>query len=152
MPIYQYVYGPTGPQIPYQYYQYPQANQQSPFLATLYLPYLFRLINNPIHHDPCQLDILVKLPLDIPKFDGKIGGDPKNHVMNFHILCSSNSLMGGSIHLQLFQRTLTGIATKWYIELPQHSLSDFNDLEMAFLTHFQLPIRYEISTDLLTLL
>jgi hypothetical protein len=26
-----------------------------------------------------------KLPSDIPKFDGKPGEDPKNHVMNFHL-------------------------------------------------------------------
>ena len=58
--------------------------------------------------------------------------------------------MDGSICLRLFQRTLIGIAAKWYIELPQHSLWDFNALEMAFLTHFQLPIQYEIGTDLLT--
>ena len=60
--------------------------------------------------------------------------------------------MDGSIHLRLFQRILTGIAAKWYTELPQHSFWDFNALEMALLTHFQLPIRYEIGTDLLTLL
>ena len=51
-----------------------------------------------------------------------------------------------------FQRTLTGIAAKWYIELPQHSFWDFNALAMVFLTHFQLLIRYETGTDLLTLL
>ena len=57
-----------------------------------------------------------------------------------------------SIHLRLFQRTLTAIDAKWYIELPHHSFWDFNALAMDFLTHFQLPIRYEIGTDLLTLL
>ena len=54
------------------------------------------------------------------------------------------------IRLRIFKRTLASIATKWYIELPQHSFWDFNALAMAFLTHFQLPIRYEIGTDLLT--
>ena len=91
-----------------------------------------------------------KLPSDIEKFNGKISKDPKNHVMNFHLWCSSNSLMDDSIRLWLFQRTLTGVAAKWYIELPQHSFWDFNALAMAFLTHFQLPIRYETTTDLLT--
>ena len=46
--------------------------------------------------------------------------------------------------------TLIGIATKWYIELPQHSFVDFNSLEKKFLTHFQLPILYETGTDILT--
>ena len=126
--------------MPYQYYRYPQPNQQLPFLATLVLPDLSRLINDPIHHDPSWPAIPVKLPSDIPKLDGKLRKDPKNHVMTFHLWCSSNYLMDSSIYLCLFQRTLTGIAAKWYIELPQHSFWDFNALEMAFLTHFQLPI------------
>ena len=58
--------------------------------------------------------------------------------------------MDDSIRLRIFQRTLTGIAAKWYIELPQHSLWDFNALLMAFLMHFQLLIWYETGTDLLT--
>ena len=37
---------------------------------------------------------------------------------------------------------------KWYIELPQHSFVDFGSLETVFLTHFQLPIRYEMGTSL----
>ena len=124
----------------YRYYQYPQPNQQMPFLATLYLLVLSRWINDPICHDPSWPAILVKLPSDIPKFDGKPGEDPKNNVMTFHLWCSSNSLMDGSIRLRIFQITLTGIAAKWYIELPQHYFWDFNALEMSFLAHFQLPI------------
>ena len=58
--------------------------------------------------------------------------------------------MDGSIYLRLVQRTLTEVAAKWYIELPQHSFRDFNTLVMDFLTHFQLPIRYETGTNLLT--
>ena len=78
------------------------------------LPDLSRLINDPIHHDPSWPAIPVKLPSDIPNFDGKPSEDPKNHVsMNFHLWCSSNYLMDGSIRLQLFQITLTGIAEKW---------------------------------------
>ena len=38
---------------------------------------------------------------------------------------------------------------KWYIELPQHSFVDFGSLATVFLTHFQLPIRCEMGTDLL---
>jgi hypothetical protein len=58
--------------------------------------------------------------------------------------------MDDSVHLRLFQRTLTGSATKWYIELPHASFHDFNSLAMSFLMHFQLPIRYETGTELLT--
>ena len=58
--------------------------------------------------------------------------------------------MNDSIRLRLFQRTLTGTTTKWYIELPCHSFVDFSALETVFLTHFQLPIHYEMGIDLLT--
>ena len=54
------------------------------------------------------------------------------------------------VKLHLFPRTLTGNAAKWFIELPTSSFRDFGSLAMAFLTHFQLPIRYETGTDLLT--
>jgi hypothetical protein len=116
----QSTYGPTGlpTGIPPQSHQYPQVNQQLPFLATLDFPDLSRILNDPICHSPQWPAIPAKLPLDIPKFDGKAGEDPNNHVMNFHLWCSSNSLMDDSIRLRLFQRTLTGSAAKWYIELP----------------------------------
>jgi hypothetical protein len=44
---------------------------------------------------------------------------------------------------------LTGSIAMWYIELPRASFHDFNSLAMSFLTHFQLPIRYEMGTELL---
>ena len=52
MPIYQSDYGTTDPQMSYQYYQYPQPNQQLPFMAMSDIPDLSRLINDLIHHDP----------------------------------------------------------------------------------------------------
>ena len=70
--------------------------------------------------------------------------------MNFHLWCSSNSLMDDSIQLRLFQCTLTGMTANWYIKLPRHSFVDFSSLATVFLTHFQLPIRYETGMDLLT--
>jgi hypothetical protein len=140
-------YGPTGVPTQYSYHQYQQPNRQLPFLATLDLPDLSRLTNDPILHAPFWPTIPAKLPSDIPKFDGKPGEDPNNHVMTFHLWCSSNSLMDDSIRLRLFQRTLTGAATKWYIELSRNSFVDFNSLAMDFLTHFQLPIWYETGTN-----
>ena len=147
--VYQSTYGPPSMQIPYQYYQYLQPNQQLPFMATLDFPYLSRLINDPIHHDPSWPTIPVKLPLNIPTFNNKPSEDPKSHVMTYHLWCLSNSLMDGSIRLRHFQRTLTGTIAKWYIEFPWHSFWDFNILVMEFFTHFQLPIRYEMSTNIL---
>jgi hypothetical protein len=107
-------------------------------------------MNDPIFHSPVWLIIPAKLPSNIPKFDEKSGEDPNNHVMTFHLWCSSNSLMDDSIRLRIFQRTLTGFAAKWYIELPRASFHDFNSLAMSFLTHFQLPICYEMGTEILT--
>jgi hypothetical protein len=148
----QTAYGPTGlpTGLPPQSHQYPQVNRQLPFLATLDLPDLSRILNDPIRHSPQWPAIPAKLPSDILKFDGKVGEDPNNHVMTFHLWCSSNSLMDDSIRLHLFQRTLTGAAAKWYIELPRGFFSDFNTLAMAFLTHYQLPIRYDTGTEILT--
>ena len=50
----------------------------------------------------------------------------------------------------LFQRTLTGPTAKWYIELPRDYLDNFTALATNFLTHFQLPIRYETGMKLFT--
>ena len=58
--------------------------------------------------------------------------------------------MVDSVILRLFQQNLTGTTTKWYIELPQHSFVDFGSLAIVFLTHFQLPICYEMGIYLLT--
>ena len=111
-----------------------------PYLASLNLLDLTKLTNDPILHDATWPNMPTKLSSDIPKFDGKPGEDPNNHVMTFHLWCSSNSLMDDSIRLRLFQRTLTGSAAKWYIEFPRGFFIDFNTLAMAFLTHYQLPI------------
>jgi hypothetical protein len=51
--------------------------------------------------------------------------------------------MDDSIRLRLFQRNLMVSASKWYIDLPRGFFNEFNTLAMAFLTHYQLPIRYE---------
>jgi hypothetical protein len=136
--------------MPHQYH--PQVNQQLPFLSTLDLPDLSWLKNDPILHFPFWPIIPAKLPSDIPKFYGKPREDQNKHVMAFHLWCSSNSLMDDSIRFHLFQCTLTGSTTKWYIDLQFGSFKDFNSLAMDFLTHFQLPIHYETCTELLTFL
>jgi hypothetical protein len=91
----QTAYGPTGltTGLPPQSHQYPHVNRKLPFLATLYLHYLLRILNDLICHSPQWPSIPAKPPSDIPKFNGKLGEDPKNHVLNFHLWCSSNSLM-----------------------------------------------------------
>ena len=116
------------------------------FLATLNLPDLSKLINDLIRHSLVWPPILTKLPSDIPKFEGNVNEDPNTHIMTFHLWCSSNSLMDDNVRLRLFQRTLMGAASKWYIELPTTSFVDFGSLGNAFLHHFQLPIWYDSET------
>jgi hypothetical protein len=113
---------------------------QMPYLASLNIPDLTKLTNDPILHDATWPAMPTKLPSDIPKFEGKAGDDPANHVMTFHLWCSSNSIMEDSVRLRLFQRTLTGPSAKWYVEEKSGSHSTFESLAKAFLTFFQLPI------------
>jgi hypothetical protein len=117
-----------------------------PFLATLNLPDLSKLMNDPVRHDPSWLPIPTKLPSDIPKFEGKTSEDPDDHVTTFHLWCSSNSLNDNSIRLRLFQCTLMGVAAKWYIELPGGTYGNFNQMVLVFLNYFQLLVCYDAGT------
>jgi len=125
-------------------------NPQLSLLATLELLDVSKLTNDPILHNLYWPPVPTKIPGDCPKFDGKAGEDPQAHVMTYHLWCSSNSWLDDSIWLCLFQWTLVGSTAKWYIELARRSFQHFNSLVMAFLTHFQLSIRYKTGTHLLT--
>jgi len=78
------------------------AQTRLPFLATLNLPDLSKLINDPVRHIPGWPAVPTKLPSDIPKFEAKSREDPANHIMTFHLWCSSNSLMDDSIRIRHF--------------------------------------------------
>ena len=110
------------------------STSQLPFLAALNLPDLTKLTNDPITHDPNWPPMPTKLPLDIPKFEGKQAEDLGNHIMTFHLWCSLNSIIDDIIWLRLFQRTLTGVAAKWYVKQPPASHGTFRALTTAFLT------------------
>ena len=97
-----------------------------PFLATLELPYLSKVTNDPIRHYFSRLPIPIKIPTNIPKFDGKTGEDPANHITTYHLWCVSNSFLDDSIKLRLFPRTLTSNKAKWFIELSDASFLIFN--------------------------
>jgi hypothetical protein len=130
---------------------FPGYNQQPKllFLATLHLPDLTRLLNDPICHDRRWHPMPTKFPSDIPKLEAKPNEDPSNHVTTFHLWCSSNSLRYDFIQLRLFHHTLIGSAMKWYIELDRSIYSTFGKLAMVFLNHFQLPMRYDVGMELL---
>jgi hypothetical protein len=123
---------------------------QMPYLASLNISDLTKLTNDPILHDTTWPAMPTKLPSDIPKFEGKAGDDPVNHVMTFHLWCSSNNIMDDSIRLRFFQRTLTGPLAKWYVEEKSGSHTTFESLAKEFLTFFQLPIRHDNGLELLS--
>ena len=119
-------------------------------MATLNLPDLNKLMNDLVKHNAMWPPVPTKLPSDILNLEGKTGEDPGDHVTTFHLWCSSNSLNDDTVQLRLFQRTLTGVTSKWYIEMPSIAFDSFWDLANVFLNHFQLPIRYDAGTDLLS--
>ena len=121
------------------------------FLATLNLPDLSRFMNDPMPHDLTWPEVPTKIPSYILKFVGKDGEDPGEHATTFQLWCSSNSLHDGSIRLRLFQCTLTSPMVKWYIELPGGAYATFDDLVLTFLNHFQLLVRYDVDTELLSI-
>ena len=101
----------------------------------LNLPYLSKLVNDPMRHEPSWPLVPTKFPSDIPKFEGKGGEDPGAHATTFHLWCSSNSLNEYLVRLRLLQRTLMNIAEQWYIEMPSAAFSSFLDLASVFLSH-----------------
>jgi hypothetical protein len=104
-----------------------------PYLASLNILDLRKITNDPILYDPTWPAMPTKLPSNIPKFEGKVVDDPANHVMTFHLWCSSNSVMDDSIRLRLFQCTLTGTSTKWYVDEKLGSHATFESLAKHFL-------------------
>jgi len=68
-----------------------------PFLATLDIPDLYKLTNDPIYHNLQWPTIPHKIPMDIPKFDGKHGEDPGTHITTYHLWCVSNSMVDDSV-------------------------------------------------------
>jgi hypothetical protein len=123
-----------------------------PFLATLNLLDLSKLMNDPVSHDTTWPPVPTKLPSNIPKFEGKNGEDPGDHVTTFHLWCSSNSLNHNSIRLRLFQRTLIRIVSQWYMALPRGTYGSFKQLVLSFLNHFQLPVRFDVGLEIFSTL
>jgi hypothetical protein len=109
-------------------------------------------MNDPVHQYPSWPPVPTNLPSNIPKFKGKIGEDPGDHITSFHLWCSSNSLNYDSIRLILFQRTLKRVAVKWYIEILGGMYKTFNQMVLVFLNHFQLLVRYDGDIEILSAL
>ena len=46
------------------------------------------------------------LPLDMSKLEGKLGEDPQNHIMSFHLWCSLNNIVDDFVRLRFID---------WYV-------------------------------------
>jgi hypothetical protein len=121
----------------------PPPNIPMSYSTSLNIPYLTKLMNHPILHDPTWPNIPTKLPSNILKFEGKLGEYPTNHVMTFHLWCCLNNIMDYSIHLRLFQRTLIGPSAKSYVDEKSGSHVTFESLDKAFLSSFQLLVHHD---------
>jgi len=121
-----------------------------PFMLGLSLPDFSKLINNPIFDNLGLPTMPNNLPSYIPKFEGNAREDPTNHIHSFYMWCSSNSITDDSIHLWLFQCTLTRDAAMWYVDEAAASHSIFSTLAKEFLSYFQLPLCYDTGTNFLS--
>lgn len=123
------------------------ANQPSlPYMPNWSLLNSNKIINDPLLHDHNLPPMPTKLPSNIPKFEGNPREYPTNHVPSFHMWFSSNSISKESIHLHLFQRTLTRSTTKGYVNQPHFSHSTFATLSNTFPSYFNIPLRYDTDT------
>jgi hypothetical protein len=44
-----------------------------------------------------------------------------------------------------------GVTVKGYTELPRGTYETFNQMVLVFLNHFQLPVRYDVSLQILSI-
>jgi hypothetical protein len=58
--------------------------------------------------------------------------------------------MDDSIRLRLFQITLTGSSTKWYVDEKSGSHVTFESLAKAFYAFFQLAVNHDTGLELLS--
>jgi len=72
------------------------ASHTLPFLATLDIPEFYKLTNDPIYHNLLWMPIPHKIPIDIPKFEGKQGEYLGTHITSYHPWCVSNSMVDDS--------------------------------------------------------
>jgi hypothetical protein len=121
-----------------------------PYMVGLNLPDLTKLLNDVIQHNATLLAMLTKLPSDIPNFEVRARQNPSNHIMSFHLCCSSNSIMDDSIRLWLFECTLTCVDIKWYIDQLVNTHSTFDSTAKVFLIFFQLLVHYDVEIKILT--
>jgi hypothetical protein len=128
----------------------PPSPPPMPYLVSLKILDLSKLMNDPILHDPTWPNMPTKLPSNIPKFEGKSGEYPTNHVMTFHLWSYSNNIMDDSVLLRLFQCTLTGPSSKWYVDEKSGSDVTFESLSKEVLAFFQLLVCHENGLELLS--
>ena len=70
--------------------------------------------------------------------------------MSLHLWCSSKNIAKDSVHLHLFQITLTDATTKWYVILVTTFHATFDTIATSFLSYFQFLIRHDLGLKILT--
>lgn len=73
----------------------------------------------------------------LPKFsgDGKVSTD--DHLSTFHSACVVISVPTQEVVVRLFVRTLIDVAADWFNNLPNHSITSWDDMKDAFETRFK---------------
>jgi len=120
-----------------------------PILETLYIPYLYKLTNDPINHNLLWAliphNIHVVIWRKIRRWPGYT-----HHYLPRMVCIELHDWQ--SYSAQTLLHTFTRNDTKWYTELPWSSINTFGSLVMELLNDFYIPIRYETETELLNTL
>lgn len=83
----------------------PRTNITQPLflsMASLNLPDLSQLLNDPLLHDLNWLPMPTNIPMNFPNLERNLGDDSTDHIKYFYMWCSSSSIMDDLVHLHLF--------------------------------------------------
>ena len=92
---------------------------------------------------PVQMVILPSPPPELPKFNGAPGSDPVSHIDAYVIACVEY-LPYDDIMLNLFLRTFTREALKWFYRLPEESISTSQQMVNFFIQYFDEAKPYDM--------
>lgn len=67
---------------------------------------------------------------------------PEKHLNQFISICEIHSIIEDDVMVRVFLQTLVDPTYNWYLSLPDHSISSFDDMEDAFLFRYSQPIPY----------
>ena len=90
-----------------------------------------------------EMHPLLTLPVGIlPIFNGNSVMFPEKHLDQFINICEIHSIIEDDVMVRVFLQTLVGQAYEWYLGLPHHSISSFDDMQYAFLFYYSHHVPY----------